>query len=56
MDKRYGARDLRRKVERLVEEPLARIVFGGKLGDYSVCRVFISGNELIIEPSDEADK
>lgn len=49
-DQRYGARELRRTVEKLLEEPLSRKLLSGELGSCRGCRLAVRGEELAILP------
>ena len=48
----YGARPLKRVLQRKVETPLARKILGGELPDHSRVEVGLTGDELsfVIEP------
>ena len=48
----YGARPLKRVLQREVETPLARKILGGELPDHSRVEVGLTGDELsfVIEP------
>lgn len=45
-NRRYGARDLKRTIEKKLEEPLSGMLFRGDLKDCARCRVTASGDEL----------
>ncbi len=49
-DPRYGARELRRTVQRLLEEPLSRKLMGSEFVNHKACRLSVRGEELEIRP------
>jgi ATP-dependent Clp protease ATP-binding subunit ClpC len=50
-DRSYGARPLRRALQKYVEDPLSEALIQGTLGDYSVVEVYPEGNELSHRPA-----
>jgi ATP-dependent Clp protease ATP-binding subunit ClpB len=46
----YGARPLKRVIQREVETPIARLIVAGKLGDGGSVRVDAAGDALRVEP------
>jgi ATP-dependent Clp protease ATP-binding subunit ClpA len=46
----FGARPLKRVIQREVETPVARLIVAGKLTDGGTVRVDVLGNELRVEP------
>jgi ATP-dependent Clp protease ATP-binding subunit ClpB len=46
----YGARPMKRYVQRHLETPLARLIVGGKLPDGSSVEVRTEKGELVVEP------
>ncbi len=49
-DPTYGARPLRRAIQRLVENPLARRILAGEFGAGSTVRIDLRDGELAFEP------
>ncbi|HEX4947179.1 MAG TPA: ATP-dependent Clp protease ATP-binding subunit [Blastocatellia bacterium] len=49
-DRSYGARPLRRALQRYVEDPLSEALIQGRLGSASVVEVFVSGDALDCRP------
>ncbi len=49
-DQRYGARELRRTVEKLLEEPLSRKLLSGEFASCRGCRLVVREGELAILP------
>ncbi|HUF75269.1 MAG TPA: ATP-dependent chaperone ClpB [Longimicrobiales bacterium] len=47
----FGARPLKRVIQREVETPVARLIVAGKLRDGSTARVDVVGGELRVEPA-----
>ena len=47
----YGARPLKRVIQREVETPIARIIVAGKLRDGGTVRVDVTGDTLRVEPA-----
>ena len=59
-DRSYGARPLRRALQKYVEDPLSEALIQGQLAGASQVEVFLSGNELDfrpvgVEPAEEDD-
>ena len=50
-DRSYGARPLRRALQKYVEDPLSEALIQGSLGDASVIEVYAEGNELSHRPA-----
>jgi ATP-dependent Clp protease ATP-binding subunit ClpB len=50
----FGARPLKRLIQREVETPIARLIVAGRLRDGATARVDLLGEELRIEPAGEA--
>ena len=50
----FGARPLKRVIQREVETPIARLIVAGRLGDGATARVDILGEEFRVEPASEA--
>ena len=46
----FGARPLKRVIQREVETPVARLIVAGKLRDGSAVRVDAAGDALRVEP------
>jgi ATP-dependent Clp protease ATP-binding subunit ClpC len=55
-DPRMGARPLRRAIQRLIEDPLAELVLGGKFPAGSVIRVGRRGDDLTFDLREEEDE
>jgi ATP-dependent Clp protease ATP-binding subunit ClpB len=47
----FGARPLKRVIQREVETPVARLIVAGKLRDGSAVRVDVAGDALRVEPA-----
>ncbi len=45
-DRAYGARPLRRALQKYVEDPLSEALIAGRFGEASIVEVFLDGNEL----------
>ncbi len=45
-DRAYGARPLRRALQKYVEDPLSEALIQGHLGEASLVEMFVDGNEL----------
>src|SRR5215467_5142760 len=45
-DRSYGARPLRRALQKFVEDPLSEALIQGHLGDASLVEMYVDGNEL----------
>jgi len=52
---RYGARELRRVAERLIQVPLSNLVLSGKLREHRFWKAICTGGGLSIVPTDDAD-
>jgi ATP-dependent Clp protease ATP-binding subunit ClpC len=50
-DRSYGARPLRRAIQKYVEDPLSEALIQGKLGGATLVEVFPEGNELGYRPA-----
>ncbi|MBV9926531.1 MAG: ATP-dependent Clp protease ATP-binding subunit [Acidobacteria bacterium] len=50
-DRSYGARPLRRALQKYVEDPLSEALIQGSLGEASVIEVYAEGNELSHRPA-----
>src|SRR5215204_4767779 len=50
-DRSYGARPLRRALQKYVEDPLSEALIQGSLGDAAVVEVYADGNELSYRPT-----
>jgi ATP-dependent Clp protease ATP-binding subunit ClpB len=50
----FGARPLKRVIQREVETPIARLIVAGRLGDGGTVRADMIGEELRVEPAGEA--
>jgi ATP-dependent Clp protease ATP-binding subunit ClpC len=50
-DRSYGARPLRRALQKYVEDPLSEALIQGSLGDAAVVEVYAEGNELSYRPT-----
>ena len=51
-DPRYGARPLKRAIQRMVQDPLAMMLLGGKFADGDAVEVDVKGGELVFEKAD----
>jgi ATP-dependent Clp protease ATP-binding subunit ClpC len=49
-DRSYGARPLRRALQRYVEDPLADALMEGRLSDTSVVEIYLAGDALDCRP------
>jgi len=49
-DRSYGARPLRRALQKYVEDPLSESLIQGHLNDASLIEVFLDGDELNYRP------
>ncbi len=49
-DRSYGARPLRRALQKYVEDPLSEALIQGHLGEASLIEVYLDGNELNYHP------
>ncbi len=49
-DRSYGARPLRRALQKYVEDPLSEALIQGHLGDSSLVEMFVDGDELSYRP------
>src|SRR6266542_2253052 len=49
-DRSYGARPLRRALQKYVEDPLSEALIQGQLGEASLLEVFVDGDELNYRP------
>ena len=49
-DRLYGARPLRRALQKYVEDPLSEALIQGHLGTASLIEVFVDGNDLNYRP------
>jgi ATP-dependent Clp protease ATP-binding subunit ClpC len=45
-DRSYGARPLRRALQKYVEDPLSEALIQGQLGDASLVEMFVDGTDL----------
>ena len=45
-DRSYGARPLRRALQKYVEDPLSEALIQGQLGEASLIEVYVDGDEL----------
>src|SRR6187399_860271 len=50
-DRSYGARPLRRALQKFVEDPLSEAIIQGQLAGSSLVEVFLSGDELDFRPA-----
>lgn len=50
-DRSYGARPLRRALQKYVEDPLSEALIQGHLGEATLIEVFLDGNELNYHPA-----
>ena len=50
-DRSYGARPLRRALQKYVEDPLSEALIQGSLGDASIVEVYAEGKELSYRPA-----
>jgi ATP-dependent Clp protease ATP-binding subunit ClpC len=51
-DRSYGARPLRRALQKYVEDPLSEALIQGHLGEASLIEIFLKGDELTYRPVD----
>ena len=49
-DRTYGARPLRRAMQKFVEDPLSEALIQGRFSDASIIEVYVDGNELQYRP------
>jgi ATP-dependent Clp protease ATP-binding subunit ClpC len=49
-DRSYGARPLRRALQKYVEDPLSEALIQGQLADSDLVEVFLSGDSLDFRP------
>ena len=49
-DRSYGARPLRRALQKYVEDPLSEALIGGRFGEPSVIEVYLDGDSLQYRP------
>ncbi len=54
-DPDFGARPLKRTIQRLVQDPLARMVLAGEVADGDTVRLRAAGGELLLQPSREPE-
>jgi ATP-dependent Clp protease ATP-binding subunit ClpB len=54
-DPDFGARPLKRTIQRLVQDPLARLVLAGEVADGDTVRVETAGDVLVIRPAHEPE-
>jgi len=54
-DPRYGARPLRRAVQRMIEDRLADLMLEGRIHDQSRVMVSVQDGELLLEPLPEPE-
>jgi ATP-dependent Clp protease ATP-binding subunit ClpB len=47
----FGARPLKRAIQREVETPVARLIVAGKLRDGGTVRIYVAGDALRVEPA-----
>jgi ATP-dependent Clp protease ATP-binding subunit ClpB len=50
----FGARPLKRAIQRLVQDPLARLVLAGQVGDGDTVRLTVRDEKLVCEPAGPA--
>jgi ATP-dependent Clp protease ATP-binding subunit ClpC len=50
-DRLYGARPIRRALQKYVEDPLSEALIQGQLDGSSLVEVFLNGNELDFRPA-----
>ncbi|MEQ8768474.1 MAG: AAA family ATPase, partial [Planctomycetota bacterium] len=55
-DQQYGARPLKRALEKLIEDPLAEEILRGSFEGQSQIKVIVAGNELSFVPEYEEEK
>jgi ATP-dependent Clp protease ATP-binding subunit ClpB len=48
----FGARPLKRAIQRLVQDPLASLVLAGQVGDGDMVRLTVRDGELALVPSE----
>ncbi len=51
-DDKFGARPLRRAVEKYLQDPLAEEILAGRIGDASLVQVVLDGKRLAFQPVD----
>jgi|KBSMisStandDraft_5_1062788.scaffolds.fasta_scaffold01535_5 ATP-dependent Clp protease ATP-binding subunit ClpC len=54
-DKNYGARPLRRAIQRYIEDPLSEALIQGQLKELSNVEVYLEGTQLWYRPSDREE-
>ncbi|MGE5234779.1 MAG: ATP-dependent chaperone ClpB [Acidobacteriota bacterium] len=54
-DPDFGARPLKRTIQRLVQDPLARMVLAGEIADGDTVRLTVAGDELAFQPVREPE-
>jgi ATP-dependent Clp protease ATP-binding subunit ClpA len=52
----FGARPLKRAIERLVEDPLSEGLLRGEFKDAKEIKISLKDNHLLFEPVESADK
>jgi ATP-dependent Clp protease ATP-binding subunit ClpB len=52
-DPDFGARPLKRAIQRLVQDPLANMVLAGELGENQRVLLDVEGGELVLRPLDQ---
>jgi ATP-dependent Clp protease ATP-binding subunit ClpB len=50
-DADFGARPLKRTIQRLVQDPLARMVLGGEIADGDTVRLEVTDDVLVLKPT-----
>jgi ATP-dependent Clp protease ATP-binding subunit ClpC len=50
-DRSYGARPLRRALQKYVEDPLSEALIQGELGEASLIEIFLDANDLNYRPA-----
>ena len=53
---KYGARELRRTVERLIQVPLSQLILSGEIKKHKAWQVILSGEDLAIVPREKEPK
>src|SRR5690606_19046830 len=54
-DKNYGARPLRRAIQRYIEDPLSEALIQGNLKDMSKVEVYVEGDRLSYRPANHEE-
>jgi ATP-dependent Clp protease ATP-binding subunit ClpA len=54
-DPDFGARPLKRTIQRLVQDPLARMVLAGEVGPGATIRLDVEDGKLVLSASDRAE-